>query len=198
MPSVQSDIFQVTSRMTIGGDDEDVQSVMHFRQQSAPALTDAQVLADIGDMMDGIYTIVNPSIVDIQDYIDINVKNVTQNLLLGATAWPVLTIGGSTVDPTAFQVVALLLMRTATPRVVGRVNFGVFRENGLASSNWVAGVQSEVLTAGLALLTDNIEFNGTWRYVVFNREFKTVTLPVSEGITVAARSQRRRSRGIGS
>lgn len=197
MTSVQFDVFAVTAKMTIGGGPDDVQCTMHWRQETPGALTDAQVLADLSIVLDALWTGINAHIVDIQDYIDISIKNVTQNLLLGSVAWPTLVSGGSTADPVSFQTVALLLMKTAAPRVVGRLNLGVFRDNGLVGSNWISTVITDVLILGGFLLLPFVQINATWRYVVFNREFATLTIPNSTGITVAARTQRRRSRGIG-
>lgn len=197
MSSAQFDIFRVTARMDVGGANNDVQNVMYFRQESAGALTDAQVLADLADVLDGLYTDIVSDIVDNQDFVDIAIKNITQDLLLGSVVWPVLTSGLSTVDPSAYQTVALLLMRTAKSRVVGRFNLGVFRENGISDSSWVLGIVTAVLAFGGQLLSDFVETNGTWRYIVFNREFGTLTLPVTAAMTIAARSQRRRSLGIG-
>lgn len=198
MTSVQFDVFAVTAKMTISGSASDVQNTMHWRQETPGALTDAQVLTDLSTVLDALYTGINLDVSDIQDYVEISVKNVTQNLLLGSIAWPTLVTGGSATDPVAFQVVALLLMKSAVPRVFGRLNLGVFAENDLGGSNWQGTVVTNVLALGAFLLLPFVQVSATWRYVIFNRVLSTVTLPNSTGMTIAARTQRRRSRGIGS
>ena len=198
MASAQFDIFRVTARMTVGIEDSDVQNTMHFRQESVGGLSDQQVLDDLASVMDQLYTNVVADIVDEQTFVDVLVKNITQDVLLGATPFPVLTVGGTASDAVAWQTVGLLLLKTAKSRVVGRVSLGIFRDNVLVNSVWNAAIIANALLFGAALLADFIEFNSDWRYVVFNREFETLTLPVSAGFISSARTQRRRSRGIGS
>ena len=192
-----SDVLRITAEMSLGADS--VQNVHHYQFVSGGPITDAQALLDAAIIMETLYSLLIPQLATTYTFDQVRVQNITQGILLGSTAWPVLTVGGSALDILPFPTSALITYPTATPRTRGGTYYGGFTELGNAVGGSIIGAlqTSLIAVAARALLQQNIAGN-LYDFVLVNRSLGTVLQFTSAIIHVVWRTQRRRRQGVGS
>jgi hypothetical protein len=130
-------------------------------------------------------------------YTLIEVKNITQDLLLGAFSWPTFVQGANAGQASSPQVVALLTLPTQKSRVMGRFNFGGIQEVSITDGLLSAALLAGMATVGAVCIAPIVNGFSTYQYIVFNTTFKTFNIPTSASAIVPTRTQRRRSTGFG-
>ena len=204
MAFLATDLIRATARLEFGIPGPDLQNVMYFELISPSSLTDAQVLADIGEVLEIYYTTLLGSMNSQISFVDYAVKNETQDGAPLVALWPTLTVGGSGLEALSNQLVALVVMRTAKSRKSGRVNVGGFTELNLASNIWAAIAITAIGNFITALLTTQVATNGNYRYGVASAGvtpprtiLNSYDAPISGKLITNVRTQRRRSVGFG-
>lgn len=193
----QNDVLRVTAEMTQTADS--VQNVYHFRSTNAGAIDDTDVLDDMADIMDEIYALLDGETSDEVSYDQVRVQNVTQNLLIGAIGFPVITVGLNITDPLPRPVAALITYPTAKPKTRGGNYYGGFTEDRNTSTGSIlAGTLTNLTSVATLLLAERVFGANSYRMVVFNAVLDTFVLPVSAIIHDIWRTQRRRRQGVGS
>lgn len=193
----QGDVLRATAEMSIQVDD--LQNVLHYRLVSVSEVENSQALLDVAAVLDSLYDHIDGNMGDGVDFDQVRVQNITQDVLLGATAWPTLVAGGLVDDLQPRQAAALVTFPTAVPQTRAGIYFGGFTE----SANTTNGNITSVLLSNLldlaneALTVQDIGGN-LYEYVLVNREFGTVITLVSAIVHLVWRTQRRRRPGIGS
>jgi hypothetical protein len=130
-------------------------------------------------------------------YTVLEVKNITQDLLLGSFSWPTFVQGAKGEPPASPQVVGLLLLPTAKSRVMGRVNFGGLPETAINDGIMDVALVAGLATSGAVMIAPIVQGFSTYQYIVFNVEFGTFNIPTTSSVVLATRTQRRRSTGFG-
>lgn len=192
------DIVRVACRQTYETGGPDLINVIHMQCRVQTAVTDQDVVNNIGEVIEIIFDPMRLEISNTLQYTVLEMKNITQDILLGVTAWPTFVQGASAAAPTSPQVVALSIMKTNKSRVAGRINWAGIPENKVTEGLLVATTLAAMATVQTNLLTDLIGTLSVYAYIVFNREFGTFNLPNGSLSVIPTRTQRRRSLGIGS
>ncbi len=205
MTFLSTELIRVSARCTFGVAGDDLVNVMYFQLVSPSSLTDAQVLADIGEVLELIYAPIPVLQNVVIQYVDYTVKNETLDAAPLTASWPTFTVGGAAPELLPRQCVALVLGRTAKSRKQGRVNLGGMTEASANGSSWLAAflTSTGVFAANLLLL--HVATNGNYRYGVASAGVtppRTIAnsfdLPISSTVVGLVRTQRRRSPGFGS
>lgn len=200
-----SDLIRVSANLSFGVGGQDLVNVMYFELVAPSSLADSQVLSDIGEVLEILYTTVQGRMNTLIQFVDYDVKNETQDTSPLNSSWPVLTTGALATEALASQLVALVIMRTAQSRKFGRVNLGGFTELDNATDVWLAALLTNVGNFITQLLTTHVVTNGNYRYGVASQNVvppRTIAnsfdLPIAGKIIGNLRTQRRRSAGFGS
>jgi len=194
----QNDILRIVLNNTYGTGGQDMLNVWHFKSLDLATLDDAQLLVDIGVMVELIVNDIHAIQADVFKYVSYEVTNVTQDQQLGTLPYPTFSAGAVAAEVVTPQISVLTIMDTIKPRVQGRVFMGGLQEGGVSAGLWLSAVLDAAADMGLELLTAQDVTDGRLQYVVFNREFGTAVFPVGAAVITAARTQRRRSTGFGS
>jgi len=204
MSFADTDLIRTTPRLAFGTPGSDLQNVMYFELLTPASLTNAQVLADMGEVLENIFGPLVTSMNSNVTFVDYVVKNETQDEAPLVDLWPTLTVGGSATEALAQQLAALVVMRTSQSRKSGRVNFGGLTETQLSSSVWTAGAITTLGLVIVQLLATHAVTNGSYRYGVASAGVtppRTIAnsfdAPLSGKFITAVRTQRRRSVGFG-
>ncbi len=193
----QNDVLRVTAEMSLGGND--VQNVMHFRSTNAASTPDGTALTNVATMVNTLYDTVDDLQSDQYDYDQVRVQNVTQDVLLGTTAWDTLVSGTRTEAALPLPVTALLTMPTTKPRVRGGLYLGGLTEQANTANGLLTTVLTDRLVLmGIQLLAEFVIGPDSYRYIVFNTILKTFVLPTASIVHLDWRTQRRRRAGVGS
>lgn len=192
----QDDILRITAELSIGADA--VQNVFHFQYQSVAQITDAQALTDGALVMEDLYNDILAAQSTSLDFDQVRVQNITQDKLLGTTAWPTIIAGLEVALLLPLPVAALLTYGTAVPQTRGSTYFGGFTEE----DNTVGGVIASALISQLGGIATSI-LAGTnlsgrlYKLIVLNRALGTI-IPITSAVVHAVwRTQRRRRQGVG-
>ncbi len=157
-----------------------------------------EVLDDMGEYLEDIYSEINARIPSSIEYVEYEVTDVTVDVSLGTRDWPVLTAGTAGTDFTPAQVAGLVLARTNTPGHHGRKYFPPFHETSLDYGEFVSGAVVDLAEAGEAAFGSFSSTNGfTYMPCVLDRETGTRRSAVEVGATSIPGTQRRRRRGVG-
>ncbi len=198
------DVIRVASRMSYGAGGQDLINVTHHELTTPGSLPDADVLTDMGLLMESYYFTIDSLMNDTITFVDYTVTNVTKDVVLGTDNWPTLTVGGSIVDALPPQNAALVLARTSTPRKQGRTYLPGFAEDNTSGSLWIAGTLAALANfAGLMLVSITVG-SGTYVYRVFTRPddgppiiLAKADPPTTVAVIPFVRTQRRRSSFFG-
>lgn len=197
MTVVQNDVLRVTAELSFGADD--LQNTFHYQYTSVADATDAEALDDIANIMDDLYSIIVADMSSSVDFDQVRVQNVTQDVLLGAAAWPSLVSGTEASAALPLQVAALITYTTAVPKTRGGTYFGGMTEiaNGLGGTIVAATVVRLAELAVEALLEQTIK-DRTYQFILRNRLLGTIIPFTTSIIHSVFRTQRRRRQGVGS
>jgi hypothetical protein len=97
-----------------------IQNVYHLRVTETGGVDDADVLDDMGEYLEDIYSELLTRIVNDVTFEEYSVQNLTVDVDLGISGFPTLTAGQSSEDPLPSGVAGLSLGRTETPGHYGR------------------------------------------------------------------------------
>jgi len=198
MATVQDDVVEVVARMEFDGV-EDVVNVYQFRLDSVSSVDEADVVDDMLDIMEALYTILKAMLPVIQVFRDIRVRNVTQGLLYGVHAWPTLTVGTGTGGPLPPGVGGLVSFPTNVSRVTMRKYWGGTTQDYLDGSGLLIAAGVTILTnAAAELIALHVEANGDWVYGYTSPKTLSFKEPVGALVTDIIAYQRRRKQGRGS
>lgn len=192
------DVVRVACRQTYGPAGPDLINVLHLVCRLQTSVIDDEIRADLGSVIEQIFDPMRIVVANFLKYTTLEMKNITQDILLGITAWPTFVQGGVAGAPTSPQVVALSMMKTDKSRVAGRLNWGGIPETNVTDGVVGAPVLAAMATAQTNMLTDIIAIFSAYGYIVFNREFSTFRVPNGSLAVDVTRTQRRRSLGFGS
>lgn len=205
MGFLSTDLIRVSANMSFAVGGSDLVNVMYFELLSPSSLTDSQVLSDIGEVLENIYTPIQTRLNALIQFVDYDVKNDTQDQSPLNSSWPTLTTGALAAEALAPQLVALVIMRTAQSRKFGRVNLGGFTETDNASDVWLGALLTQVGLLITQLLATHVATNGNYRYGVASQDVvpprdivNSFDAPIAGKVIGSLRTQRRRSRGFGS
>ena len=194
----QDDILEVA--VTFANDvSGDQMNRFQLRKEDVGSASEADVLDDIADILETIYTII-VSMISLRNVLqDVRVYNVTQDVLVGNTDAGTF-IGGTGANPPSAQGVAF---QTYFPTDVPRVVLSKYWPSVVQASITGEGLVSAARIANLTticnlMVADFVEANGTYRYGYLSP--KTLSFVVPEEFVVPAipAYQRRRKPGRGS
>jgi len=191
--------------MLFGVGGEDLINVLHFELVSPSSLTDAQVLSDIGEVLELIYAPMVAITWNQVQYADYTVKNVSTVDAPNTAVWPTFTVGGNATQATPPSNAALILARTNVSKKQGRVFVPGLTEAEAGAGVWSIGALTQLTIFGANLLLTHVATNGNYRYGVVTAAVpfpKTILnsfdVPISTAVVTPIRTQRRRALGIGS
>lgn len=192
-----NDILECMARCEFQGV-EDVVNVYQYQYVGPSPATDASCIAALSDAMDDLY--IPLAAVQPYDYIyrDITIRNLTQDTVLGTTAWPTLTAGLHGGDNNAPGIAGLVNMATGIARVVLRKYIGGFVTAAIESNGTFTSAVTTVLsTFGVNLMSGYPIVSPIWKYGHFSP--KTLNFEEPSTITVSdiPAYQRRRKQGRG-
>ena len=197
MTVVQNDVLRVTAEMTVNG--HDLQNVYHLRSTNVGGVSDAKALSDMAAVMEDVYQKLDTFMSDGVTFDQVRVQNVTQAVLLGAAAWPLLVAGTLTSHLLPEVASALVTYVTNKSRVRGGTYLGGFTESeNVAGGGIAAGLLTPLATMSTELLGEYVFGADSYRLVVYNTVLKTFIVPLSAIVHTLWRTQRRRRTGVGS
>lgn len=198
---VNGDIIKVTARLR-SATGEDIENVYHYLCDFTTSVLDENVIAVILSTIDVMYDKFQPEIPSDVTFVDIDITNVTQDLVYAARSWPVQTVGGGTGDTMPEQACALVVGRTNKPKVVGRKFLGPIYAAANQDGAWhstLLGMLADYIVQYLAiqvLSSGNQIIPVVAKYIagVYQSYTELTEAYTSSGIY----TQRRRRRGVGS
>ena len=205
MSFAQTDAIRVSARMSYEAGGQDLINTMHVELLSPSSLTDAEVVEDIGELLEVYYG----EIITVQGaatkYVDYTVQNLTADAAPLQSDWPTFVDGDQVLALLPPQIAALILARTSVSRKFGRIYLPGLTEAGTLIDKW-DGTTLTALTAFAAeLLVTQVLTNGNWRYAVktaLSPDPPTVAnsydIPLTTSLILPTRTQRRRSSSFGS
>lgn len=200
MTVAQGDLLRLAVRQRWAGTD-DIVNVLHYEVFTVPAGgAEEDVLEDLADGISLKYAILESSLSDNLDAVDISVYNITQDGPVGTVGFtPDYSGGSGTGDSLPTFVAGLIFFPTSVKRRVGRLFVGGLTE-ATGSAGFVAGATVTVLqTFGTALLSlSGGPNNGVYRLVVYSRANGVHTVPNFARVAPLYAIQQRRKRGRGS
>ncbi len=191
------DIVRITAKMRLFGTD-DVQNVFTYKVDRQDAADDTVFMVSAALHLDVAYTLLNARISTFLAYVSVDGFNITQNVLLPDTPWPILTAGTNANDLLPTQVAACVFWPTTTPKVRGSSFFGGLCVNSnVVDGSVSAGAVADLVLVGAALRawsTASVDCTkGT-----FNPIGSIFTPAGVASVPVRWRTQRRRRLGVGS
>lgn len=177
----------------------EITNVWHALVVAGGAKDFAEIIDDIQEYVDALYTEMDTLITNQQVVDRISIANVTQALVFGSINYGSLAAGGAAGDPVAAGVCVLAWARTLKSRVQIRKYYGVCVETNMVDGTWNSPIREAAFTdmeyhIATNVMTDSLSLQG----VAWNRELSTHT--VATGVATAGEPtyQRRRRRGRGS
>jgi len=110
------DVVRLTAKMKLFGT-EDIQNVFHYKVTRNDTLDDTVFMTEAALLLDIAYTLINVAVADDISYSSVDGQNITQNVLLPETSWPVLTVGINTGNLLPTQAAGCVFWPTTTPKV---------------------------------------------------------------------------------
>lgn len=191
------DHVRITAKMKLFGTD-DVMNVYTFEVDRNDTVDDAGFMVALALHMDDAYTLINGDLSDDLTYESVDGQNITQDVLLPETAWPVLVTGNLAAIILPTQVAGCVFWPTTTPKVRTSSFLGGYTVSALAAGG----------VLGAAVITRLVSFGVAMRDVATaNVDATKGSLnPISSIFTPSGvgqvpnrwRTQRRRRIGVGS
>ena len=177
----------------------DVQNVFHLLVSGPLPVSDADLVDDMGEHLEDIYSLNNANRANNITFDLYNVVNLTADLELGEHPWPSLTagLGGGEALPPGDAL--LTLARTGKSRVQGRNYSGCWTEGNNADGQWSTTFLTAMATLpGLIWDAFTTSLGNDYTPIIYNRTLGTFELPVEYSIVPQTSYQRRRRPGSGS
>lgn len=198
MPSNLNDVLRVDVIGDFDGTDELI-NVYQVRQTNVAALSDAEVLEDLKDFFEALYTIFQAVFTILTVYRRVKVFNVTTNTLIGELAFDTVVQGTQTGDPGAPGICVVANFNTQVPRVILRKFIGPVAEANLDGNGRLSPTATNaVFNGGLTLLSDIIGTFGSYRYGYLSSKTLAFEQPTIVSVENIPGYQRRRKQGRGS
>ena len=193
MTVINGDILEIRQPSS-WNDDFQFLNVFFVQVVTAPTAGDSEILTDLATWRTTIYTPILPDFPTTWDTDPATINNLTQDVFVGELAGELVGTGVGDVLP--FQVAALVVGRTADRGHQARKYFGPFVEASNVDGIWVAGTQSNLVSAGVAWETDPVtSIDGLYLTGVYNtRELPTPIFRPIIGSRVIQRTRTQRSR----
>lgn len=191
------DVVRIACRQTYTSGGQDVINTIHVRASAQVGVTLPAVQADLGALAELYFDAMRLVISNSLRYTFLELKNVTQDTLLGVIPWPTFVQGANAGQMASPQVVALSVLPSDKSRVMGRVNWGGMLETDVSNGIIDALVLAAMATAQAVMMVSQSMTYGNYQYVIYNRVLGTFRLPVGSKAIIPTRTQRRRSTGFG-
>jgi hypothetical protein len=196
-----SDIVRVTAKMSYSTGAGQVQNVYHciLYLPTGPA-ADSVVHDAIAGALDTAYTYLNTQIRNSLLYDTIETWNVTQDRPMVEADWPVLAAGeASADDPGAPQVAPLVKFTTPAARSQGRKFLPPVIETAINNFGTVTSTLQGFMASYALELLGYIPITdfGTLQFGNYSKTYSRFAPWVNAIVSVIARTQRRRVRGVG-
>lgn len=176
----------------------DVSNVFHFTVLLQDEPNDTDFMVEVALLIDPLFGTLAPHQTTNLIAVNIEGKNVTQDLLLPTTVWPAYT-GGDVAGPAnAPQTAPFSYFPTIKPRTQGRIYWPVVSDVASTNGNLSATAFDDHEAVADALLLPLATASVILAYIVFNREFGTWVIPSTAVTAPTLRTQRRRRPGVGS
>ncbi len=192
MATNADDVIRVIAGYAYVAGGKPMSNVFHFADTGGGGILDVDFVNGIGTIMEAILQEIH----DIQSlafrYVNIQVQNLTQNLIIGTFPWPTFGAGAGSALNNPSQVCGLVRMITARPRVQGRVFIAGTTESTTGDSAYTGAVQTAMADLGVNLLAPRALGIGELTYCVFNQVLKTFLLPNSTAFGISTRGLNRR------
>lgn len=140
------DKLSIAANMLNGGLSK-VVNVFKLSVSSLASQTQAQIRADIAEYVEGIFTDIISEMEDALSFDNIDIYNLTGNIIEPQIEWPTLTQGGNAAAPLPIGCAALVLARTGVSRHIGRKFFGTLVEGRATGSFWDSTMIGKLLLA---------------------------------------------------
>lgn len=192
MTTNPNDVIRATAGYSYNVGGQLMSNVLHFADTGGGGITDADLLTEMGLMLELIFNAVHTlQSVGLQ-YTEYSVQNVTQGVIIGTLPWPTFTSGLGAGALDISQCVALLRMPTPASQVQGRVNLPGLTEDQILGSVIDAAFIAAALTVGGQLLLPFTVIGGQLTYIVYNQVLFTFNIPNSTAIGSSTRILGRR------
>jgi hypothetical protein len=113
---------------------------------------DVAVTLDMAQWLDDAYDNIKSMIPLTTSFMEVRCHNVTTNTPMPTASWPVLTAGTGTGDIAPEGVAALVLLRTAALKVLGRKFVGPLTEGAITDGLMTAGALVDLLAFATAII----------------------------------------------
>lgn len=193
----EGDIIRVACRQSYDTGGQDIINVIHLLCELQTAVFDADVIANIGEAIEIIFDDVRLVQSNTHKFTTLEMKNLTQDILIGVTSWPTFVAGADASIVSSPQVTALSILKTQKSRVLGRVNWGSIPEVYISAGMLAAAWLTAMADAQAAMLVDIVATLTVYDYIVYNREFGTWNRANGSVAIIPTRTQKRRSTGFG-
>jgi len=198
MAIVQNNNLQVFAKMKYIGT-ETFGNVFTLHVDDTNAQSQANILDDIAEYVEGVYTPLIGAMVATLVFDEITIYNLTALISEPTIPWPTLTAGAvAGTDAVPEAVSAFMFARTGVKRAIGKKFFPGLTETNTASGLWVVGLVAALGTSLANWITPFTGTNGVvlipgvWQKAINNFEEFT------EGVVRDLPGyQRRRKRGVG-
>lgn len=198
MANLQFDVIEFAVIHVNDGVDQQV-NVFQFQKTDAIPTTDADLLVDVAQVVQAIYTLL-ATLITIRNVLsDVVVRNVTQGLLVGSTDGGSYNGGTAGGDQWPNGATAMTFFKTNVPRVILKKFWPAGIVLGLSpggnpEASWLAGMAS---VAGL-MLVPFVEANTTLQYGYLSPKTLGWEVPLTGHVPLIMSYQRRRKAGTGS
>lgn len=193
----EGDIVRIACRQSYDTGGQDIINVIHLLCEVQQAVFDADVVDNVGEAIELIFDAVRLVQSNTHKFTTLEMKNLTQDILIGVTSWPTFVAGADANAVASPQVTALSILKTQKSRVLGRINWPGIPETFISAGLLHATFLAAMADAQTVVLTDLVTTLSVYDYIVYNREFGTWNRANGSVAIIPTRSQKRRSHGFG-
>lgn len=194
MPVNVGDVLRIVDEKTHGPEEHSNIGVWHVLITDGTPGTDANVMDTLATSLDDAYDLIVGNYKATFKFVRITGQNLTENEILPNTAWPTLTVGGSTGENFPYQVAAFVWWNTITPRVRGSKYLGPFTEAAAVGGIWEPTNLAQLEDFADHFLDINVGGGFNWRWGVYNADLDRFTHFTSANVQTEARTMKRRYR----
>ena len=192
MATAPNDVIRAVLGFTYTQGGKPLSNVFHFADTGGGGILDVDFINGFGLIIEAIYAPIKARQSQKLFFINIQVQNVTQALIIGTLVWPTFVAGDEIGTPDVSQAAGLVRMITPKPRVQGRVYVPGWPESAIGEGAFLTPDRQAMADLGVNLLAPRALGVGELTYCVFNQVFKTFTLPTSAAFGVNTRGLNRR------
>ena len=191
------DILSVVPSMHIGVQ-VTIQNVYHTYISQLVSDVEEDILQDMADWMDDAYSEIVGHIWDAQSFDEVKVIDITADIDIGVTGFPVLSAGGATGHGLPPGTAALVKFKTIQGKHQGRKYIGVLTEDGQTDGTLIGTAQTALANFATVIAEPYDGSSGNqYKYVVLDRTTDQVRYPNQIIVPAYFAYQRRRRPGVG-